>query len=326
MKNSEIYNIFKWITEDSSDSDSDSLKTTSSSSVPQGPFTDSKSLLTLKNTQPLMIEVVCESCDNIFKKHWGSDCMQCGKCNSVAVERKCLSCYCNIRVGYFAKKGYKRYFCKYCISIYRDDMLDKIIKMRDITPIKNITSIKDEEITKPDFICKRCSIKVYVTGGKVTKYYCDKCYQLESEIRLHNSIIAVAQLYLRNEDWLNEIIDQGCCYLCDKKMRHKRRIVCDYCMYCCQDIKDVQTGTIDKDKIYKNVYLKITFYQSKRYGNREIYDRYTYNYPLLKTIKQSNINFDNNISNLNLLQYYQHPEHLLAKIESAKVKYKIILE
>jgi hypothetical protein len=267
-----------------------------------------------------MVKAVCHNCDEPFEKHIGSSCEHCSECNSITVERNCLMCRTYIRVGYFSKKKYKKYFCNYCIKKNNNDILDNLIEKKDVIPLKY------EIIFKQDFTCKKCKLKVCNTSYiYYNKKYCDKCYQLESDIRLHNSIIAVAHLYLRNEDWLNEVVYQGFCSYCHQKMYHKRRIINDVCMYCCQDIKAVHNGTIEKNKIYKNVYLKITFCQTQKYGNRDICDRYVYKYPLLKTIKQSHINFYNKINNLNLLKYYQHPEYPHAKVESAKVKYKVRL-
>jgi hypothetical protein len=240
--------------------------------------------------------------------YWRSYCFKCNKRGNYQKKKRniCFDCrheHIKSKSEYYlidckdCKKKKYRYKKDYCLGCYMKEY-------------NNNEKIVD--------ICIFCKKAGFVNMNK----YCKECHNEEYSRRLHNSIIVVAHLYLRNEIWLNEWNNINCenCSIIFTKQNSNDSLSCDDCN---KLINDLQTYSVSEDKIYKNLYIKIKFsYENKRQ------QFYTFQkYPLLKLFTQKDINSNNEIENLDTipLKYYKlhdqfADQNAKSKIISAVVK------
>lgn len=237
--------------------------------------------------------------------YWHSYCF---KCNTSGIYQKkkrniCFDCRCKIKIKikctkieYYmkdckiCKKNKYRYKKDYCLECYMKGYNNK-----------NIVDI-----------CIFCKKTEFVNINK----YCKECSNEEHNRRLHNSIIAVAHLFLRNEIWLNEWNNIKCenCSIIFTKQNCNDNVLCDDCN---KLINDLQTYSVSEDKIYKNLYIKIKF----SYVNKKQQFYTVQKYPLLKLFTQKDINSNNEIENLDTipLKYYKLHDQFVNKKSKSKI-------
>lgn len=252
----------------------------------------------------------CIVCDNFFipNKQFKLTCSP--KCNSTSIYVNCIECNKRFIKGIVSNKTK----CRVCVknknkwSWMRTDRcyIDCSFCKKNIDKTLSIKNYCQDcyygDASKNYIACSSC--KKYVKEISLIRNHCQKCYYEEADRRLHNSIISVAYLYLRNEDWLNENVS-NICILCNNAFIKKRRSREDKCNNCNSIIEGLRDGSIDPKLVYHNVHVKITFRYTYNISTAIRFGEDVRRYPLLKTIKQEDIKH-NFIINIGKLCHYKY--------------------
>jgi hypothetical protein len=234
---------------------------------------------------------------------------RCIPCSNMVYNFNCLKCGKKAHIGYYSTK-IKKTYCKRCIR--------KLIVIDDVFYFFyfNIKKYKRSKLLKyyriiihyNCYICKKFvkhKKRHKKVSKKVLKKCCDECYIEQYNIKLHNSIIAVATLFLRNSANID-------CDICS--IAKKRNFDGEICLKCKYNLKNF---VIDNRLMYSNVFIKIVYkYDHKLYNIK---------FPLLRKIVNKDIIY-NVVKDVKLLKCYEQLIYPNSKIVSGTIKNVVNLD
>lgn len=241
---------------------------------------------------------------------------RCIPCSNMVYNFNCLKCGKKAHIGYYSTK-IKKTFCKICMRklIVINDVfyffkfnLDKRKHHKNSKYNAHFYLLKNNFATVhyTCYICKKFVKRENIyRNKKVIKKCCDECYIEQYNIKLHNSIIAVATLYLR-------YIANIDCDICS--MTKQRNFDGEICLKCKYNLKNY---VIDNRLMYSNIFIKIVYEYKHKF--------YNIKFPLLRKIVNKDIIY-NVVKNVKLLKCYEQLIYPNSKIVSGTIKNVVNLD